>query len=491
MEHRGNDRAPCRKGGPLLLAWLFLPLAVPAGVTLPKLFTDNMVLQCDRPVPVWGTAAPQEKVTVSFAGQTRETQAGRDGAWRVDLAPLKTTREPSELTVTAGTVSRLQNVVVGEVWLCGGQSNMSMPIMATENAEAVADAADHPLLRLYYIHHASDLKAHGWVTKPSPEDVASHKWSAWKICTPQTLREDGERHGGWKTWYGFSATAYFFGRTLQAERGVPVGLIQAAIGGSAIQGWVEPGKNPMLKTVIPFAFRGVIWYQGESNHNDGLAYLGKFSLLAANWRAAWNHPSMPFYFAQIAPNAGYGGAQRPFALPEFWEAQRAITKAVPHTALIGTTDIGDLKDMHPKRKEPVGVRLAWQALDKTYGRKDRVADMPVFKSFTVEGKTARIAFDHVPTGLTTRDGKVPDWFEWLDEAGGGFVAAQARIDGKTVVLSAPQGSRPLAVRFGWSKCAEPNLMSREGLPVYPFRAGEEKAFRLFRALNGEYPHPLD
>ena len=226
----------------------------------------------------------------------------------------------------------------------------------------------------------------------------------------------------------------------------------------------------MLKSLYPFAIRGVIWYQGERNYCDGMLYIEKFSRLVSNWRKAWNEPKMPFYTVQIAPYV-YRNAKTDFILPEFWEAQMEITKKINNIGIVATNDIGgNVLDAHPNRKIKIGQRLALQALKKTYDQNNIMADTPTFKSFSIEGSNIRVLFNNVPTGLKSNDNKKLTWFEILDAKTGNFVKAQAKIEGKSIILNTPGVKNPLSVRFGWNMKAQTNLVTDEGLPVYPFKA---------------------
>jgi sialate O-acetylesterase len=250
--------------------------------------------------------------------------------------------------------------------------------------------------------------------------------------------------------------------------------------------------NGMVNGFVPFAIRGAIWYQGESNHREGTLYTAKMKALIEGWRSVWNQGEFPFLYVQIAPYRY--GSEDPTVLPVFWEAQ-ADALAIPNTGMVVTNDIGDTGNIHPKNKQAVGHRLALIALAKTYGRDHLVYSGPTFRDMTVEGKTVRIAFDHVGSGLASRDGKPLTWFEIIGQETD-FMPADAVIDGDTVVLSADGVTNPAAVRFGWHKNAEPNLMNKEGLPARPFRAGtvpdrDFLALRVPEAADYQLVYDLD
>ena len=225
----------------------------------------------------------------------------------------------------------------------------------------------------------------------------------------------------------------------------------------------------MIHPLHPFALRGAIWYQGESNATEGMLYAERMKALIGGWRQVWGEGDFPFYYVQIAP---YTYGFDPEMIGEFWEAQSAA-QAVPNTGMAVINDIGNLKNIHPANKQEVGRRLALWALAKTYGQEKLVYSGPTFKSLAIDGNKLRLTFDHTGSGLASRDGKPLSWFEVIGADEGGFVKAQAQIEDSTVVLSAPDVKHPVAMRFAWSMLAEPNLMNAEGLPAGAFRAGKE------------------
>ncbi|OPZ07684.1 MAG: hypothetical protein BWZ08_01697 [candidate division BRC1 bacterium ADurb.BinA292] len=503
----------------LVVLLLTLVATAQAELTLPQLFGDNMVLQREAPIPVWGWASPGQEVKVTLGDNSAAAVAGADGRWRVEFPPMEA-GGPHQVTITAGEQSRaLENVLIGEVWLCAGQSNMQWSILVVRDAEQEIQAANYPRLRLFNVPvRSSGVPA---------DDVAA----TWRVCSPATIAQDG----------GFPAVPYFFGRKLHQDLDVPVAVIAAAWGGTRIEGWIPPegyASNPaladyllqieqagpkfrddlstavpqyeswlpearraldagervpdpplwprhpldsaerptgiyngMIHPLVPFALRGAIWYQGESNAGDGMMYFEKMKALIAGWRQLWGRPELPFYYVQIAPcdlDPLYAGD----ALPELWEAQTAVMRAVPHTGMAVISDVGDLHDIHPRNKQEVGRRLALWALAETYGRDDIVPTGPIYRSLAVEANRLRIEFDYVGQGLSTRDGKDPDLFE-VAGADGQFVPARADIVGDAVVVWSDDITTPTAVRFAWSRTAVPNLMNQNGLPASPFRARVE------------------
>ena len=496
-------------------------LAARAEVRLPKVFSSHMVLQQEKPLVVWGWADPNEKVTVTLSTASQQVQANERGEWKVVLPAMKA-GGPYTLTVSGSTKVEFEDVMLGEVWLCSGQSNMEMGIGMARDAKEEIAAANYPGIRLLKVTKS-------W--KPEPQNDIE---GTWKVCSPQTVAEGG--------WGGFSACAYYFGRELHQKLGVAVGLIDSSWGGTRIEPWTPPEGfaavpalkkeydlvelgdprtephqqrleqvlqqteqwlaaarqamtkhalvpamptypadllpphdlqqatalyNGMIHPIHPFALRGAIWYQGESNSTEGMLYAEHMKALIGGWRQVWGEGDFPFYFVQIAP---YNYGRDPEIVGEFWEAQ-AAAQAVPNTGMAVITDIGNLKDIHPANKQEVGRRLALWALAKTYGQEKVVYSGPTFNAMTIEGDKLRLTFDQVGGGLASRDGKPLSWFEIIDADEGGFVKADARIDGSAVVLSAPEVKHPVAMRFAWSMMAEPNLMNAEGLPAGAFRAG--------------------
>jgi sialate O-acetylesterase len=283
----------------------------------------------------------------------------------------------------------------------------------------------------------------------------------WTACSPKTVPS-------------FSGVLYYFGLKLHKELGVPVGLINSSWGGSPIEPWTVGPKqsggmyNGMISPLMPFAIRGVTWYQGESNVGQGMAYRDKMEALINGWRNVWGK-DMPFLFVQIAPWSGYGAGR----LPPLWEAQVASLK-IPGTGMAVTTDLVDkISDIHPQNKKDVGNRLALWALARTYDKKGIVYSGPLYKSMKVEGNKVQLSFAHTGSGLASRDGKPLTEFQ-VAGADGKFVPAEAAIDGDTVIVQAKEVEKPEQVRFGWRKIANPNLMNKEGLPASPFQTKDWK-----------------
>ena len=437
----------------LVLASVVLAGPALAEVKLPAVIGSGMVLQREMPIPIWGSAGAGEKVTVKLGDNVASAVAGSGGKWGVTLPAMKADRTVHTLTVSGTNTLTLNDILIGEVWVGSGQSNMAFGLShAASGAKAVA-ASKYPQIRLFNVPRKQ--------AKTPADDVSA----AWKSCQPDTAGN-------------FSAVLYFFGQRLHKELKVPVGLINSSWGGSPIEPWTITATgsggmyNGMIAPLQPFAIRGAIWYQGETNviRKNGLAYAGKMKDLIEGWRRTWS-PSkgsgldLAFYYVAIAP---WGqGRYAEGELPALWEAQTACLK-IPHTGMAVVTDlVDDINNIHPTKKVPVGNRLALWALAKDYGRKDLVYSGPLYKSMKVEGDKVRLEFAHVGGGLKSRDGKELTEFQ-IAGSDGALVPAKAVIDGKAVVVSAAGVKAPTQVRFGWHKKANPNLINAEGLPASPF-----------------------
>ena len=446
-----------------------------AAVKLPAVIGDGMVLQRGQPLPIWGWADKGEEVTVTIAGQKHVTKAGDDGRWKVTLDKLAV-GQPLEMTVegSSGNKITLKNILVGEVWVCSGQSNMAIGVCACKNGKEETAAASHPHIRLFLVAQAQ-------AAQPA-SDVKGN----WKSCTPENIAVGKPDCGG------FSAVAYYFGRQLHNELKVPIGVIDTSVGGTPAEFWTSrkaleanPALKPlsqgeasclyngMIAPLMPYAIRGAIWYQGESNVPAAYRYRTLFPAMIANWRADWGQGDFPFGFVQIAPyNYHRDWKVDPAFCAELWESQLLTLKSTPNTGMAVTTDITDLNDIHPKNKQEVGRRLALWALAKVYGR-DVVYSGPIYKSMAVEGDKVRLQFDHRGSGLAARDGKALTDFTIAGDDKK-FVPAVATIDGDSVVVHSDQVAKPVAVRYAWHDTATPNLSNKEGLPASPFRTDRWK-----------------
>ncbi len=493
-----------------------LPWTGSAAVRLPGLFSDHMVLQREKPLVIWGWADPGEKLAIELGGQKAETAADASGHWKVILPPMKP-GGPLKMTVSGKNRLVIEDILIGEVWLCSGQSNMEWILKNTDNAEEAIRAADVPEIRLLTVQR-----------KASPQPLPDIKGS-WVACTPETAA-------------GFSAVGYYFGRKIYGELKVPIGLINSSWGGTFIECWIPAGGfelgfgleksvqqiqqaeqdfrrllpaalneienwaagarkalkqnrpipllpewprhpiynegfpdkptalyNGMIHPLVPFPIRGALWYQGEANalSKDGRIYYEKMKALIGGWRKAWGLGDFPFYFVEIAPlDAAYEGDE----LPKLWDAQRA-SLSIPNTGMAVTTDIANLKDIHPRNKKDVGNRLALWALAKDYGRSDLVFSGPLFKSMDIKDGRAVISFDHAGKGLVVSGGGDLTWWEIAGEDRV-FKKAQAHIEGDRVIVWSDEVPSPVAVRYGWHRDAQPNLINSAGLPASPFRTDD-------------------
>ncbi len=499
----------------------------PAALRMPRVLGDHMVLQRERPVPVWGWAEAGQEVTVSFAGQEKKATAGADGKWMVRLDAMEASAKPATMTVTAGSDGKatLEDILVGEVWLGSGQSNMEMAVGGCLEAAKFIAEAKYPSVRLFTVRR-----------RPSgePKDDVEGQWSA---CSPAGVR-------------GFSAVLYFFGRRVHRELGVPVGLIHSSWGGTRIEPWTPPcgfravpslqgivkqvegasgayrkqvGRavadleawlakakealagdgeipsapalprhplnssgaptglyNGMIHGLIPFALRGALWYQGESNGGEGRSYFEKKRALIGGWRELWGQGALAFYFVQLAnfraPNPKAEGGD---GWARLREAQTACL-SIPKTGMAVIIDIGNARNIHPKNKQDVGERLALWALAKDYGKKDLVYSGPIYKGSKADGREMVLSFDHAGGGLMvgSKEGLAP-----TREVPGGTLKgfsiqgedgtwhwADAKIAGETVRVSCEKVRKPRAVRYAFTINPEGcNLYNKAGLPASPFR----------------------
>lgn len=504
-----------------LTGWCLLGLSVcsRAEVRLPAVFSSHMVIQRDQVNPMWGWASPEETVTFSIPGQKPvSVQADAKGNWRLDM-PSMPAGGPFDITVAGTNTITLADVYMGEVWLCSGQSNMEMTVSNSLNAEGEKAAAQYPLIRHIRVPKAPaggpnpDIKPCEWQVC-SPDTVPGFSAAAYffgreihrELQVPVGLINSswgGTRIEPWTPPEGFAQVPALkdiydklmlkdpasdnYKQVLGQHLEKVTAWLTAARNAAAKQESVLPPPpfppeitpysshqdpatlyNGMIHGLVPFGIRGILWYQGESNRADGMLYYEKMRALIAGWRTLWHRSDLPFYFVQIAPYQ-YGN-EDPYVLPGLWEAQ-AKAATLPGVGMAVINDIGNLKDIHPKNKQEVGRRLALIALAGTYGRDSLVWMGPTYRSMAIEGNRIRIRFDGVGSGLASRDGQPLTGFEVIGEETD-FVPAQAVIDGDSVVVSAPEVSAPLAVRFAWNKLAEPNLMNREGLPAGAFRAGD-------------------
>ncbi len=495
----------------IVLILLAIAVGASADIRLPALFADDAVLQQGTQVPVWGWAEEGEQVTVTFQGQEVSTTTAKDGAWRVNLNKCKT-GGPFEMIIAGNNTLMLTNLLVGEVWVCGGQSNMQWPVSKCATWKAAIRDSANPNIRLFQV------KVTGADTPQT--DVEAQ----WKPCGPDTVPN-------------FTGVGYFFGRALHENLDVPIGLIQSCLGGTNASCWttketlthtpelksfvddyakvlenypetkrkydeqcakhkaklakakaegrkLKPAErraprspmgpdhvkrpsalyNAMIAPLKPYAIQGAIWYQGESNAHTpetALQYRDLFPAMIADWREGWECGAFPFLFVQLASYARPQGE----AWPLLREAQTK-TLSLKNTGMAVITDLGEQNDIHPPRKQPVGERLALAARHVAYGEKLVYAG-PMFKKMKIKRGKARIAFDHAGGGLVSKGGELKGFT--IAGADRQFVEAEARIKGNSVVVSNPEVKKPVAVRYAWLPYPECNLYNEEGLPANPFR----------------------
>jgi len=493
----------------LVVAWGLVESPASAAVKPNGLFTDNMVLQQGKKIPVWGTADGEEQVTVHLENQKASAQV-KDGKWLIWLDPMKA-GGPFEMTIRGENTITLKNVLVGEVWICSGQSNMQWPVTASADSQQTIANSANPQIRLYTVPH---------VTSDTPlSDVKG----AWVECGPQTVG-------------GFSAVGYFFGKELQAALKVPVGLINTSWGGTPAEAWTSrpmleshpelkgivehweryakdeypkqmaayeeqvkkwkeaaekaksEGKkappqpkgppdlntphrpsclyNAMIHPLVPFAIQGAIWYQGESNAGRAYQYRTLFPAMIKDWRKAFAQGEFTFLCVQLAP---FDGGMKENTWPELREAQLLATRVLPNVGMAVITDLGEKMDIHPKRKAEVGTRLALAARALAY-QQNIVYSGPEYHDMKVDGDRIILSFKHVGGGLVAKDGDLKGFTICGKDRT--FVPAQAKIVGDTVVVSSPEVKEPVAVRYGWLNFPEVNLFNKEGLPATPFRTDD-------------------
>ncbi|EMI44310.1 sialate O-acetylesterase [Rhodopirellula sp. SWK7] len=455
------------------------------------IFGDQMVLQQQSVNPIWGTAEANSPVSVngSWSDQTVSTVADGQGNWRVELE-TPAAGGPFSVTIkTSDDELQLSDVYVGEVWICSGQSNMQwrMRGFGVDHFKEDVEKANYPRIR--YTEVPAMLALEG-------QDDVDVKWT---VCDPQTV-------------LNLSAVGYFFGSQLHQELDVPIGLVSTNWGGSSAEAWVSPDVlreqfpefnevldgypaimknagvkfmrgqekpkglnqrspallyNSMIRPLIPFSFRGVIWYQGESNVQNPKQYQTLFPAMIRDWRTRWGQGDFPFYFVQIAP---FAYKTNPMSAAFLREAQM-MSLTEPNTGMVVTMDIGDATNIHPKQKKPVGERLAKMALARDYGRTDLVDDGPLYQNYSIEDGAIRLTFTELGGGLVARDGKALSHFT-IAGADKKFVEAEAVIDGDSIIVSSENVPDPVAVRFGWGSGDMPNLSNKAGLPASSFRTDD-------------------
>ncbi len=466
-----------------------------ADILLPKIFSDHMVLQQNADVKIWGTAEVGDVLVVTFDKQTIEVAADDKGRWS---AQIKTPSAggPYEITIAVkGGEPKIivRDVLIGEVWICSGQSNMAWPVKNALNPKVEMQQANSlPKIRFFSVGQL-----------PSPTELTEFdKAKSWDCCSPESVAD-------------FSAVGFFFGRELHRELQVPIGLINTSFGGTTAEAWVsraglegEKKLAPMLKQwgendnptskdrpanlfngmIAPlkgYSFRGVIWYQGESNVGRGSQYATLFPTLIKDWRTQLaGGREFPFYFAQLAPFRYQDHS--PEALPEVWDAQLKTLQSMGNVGMAVTTDVGEIADIHPRNKQTVAKRLSLWALARTYADRKKLAATdgadaaeskpiiesgPIYEGMTVADGKIRLAFKYATGGLKSRDGKPLTHFLICGDDMK-FVPATVEIVGEELVVSSPDVPAPKNVRFAWDDIAEPNFIGSTDLPASPFRTDD-------------------
>ena len=457
-----------------------------AKIELPLIFTDHMVLQQQTQAPIWGKADANKNINIitSWDNKTYKLKSNKEGKWKINLS-TPVAGGPYNIIVSDGrNEKRLNDVLIGEVWVCAGQSNMEMTLRGYRKGndnENEISTANYPQIRLMHIDRAMSAQA---------LDDFKKNGGGWKECSPSTVPR-------------FSAVAYFFGQNLQKNLNVPIGLISASVGGTVAEAWTSMEMlssmpdfeesimqldnlkdtsvmssrnmnrptvlyNAMIHPMVQFAIQGVIWYQGESNCMRATQYRDLFPLLIADWRNWWGR-NLPFYFVQLA-NFGkrnHEPEEAPWA--ELREAQLK-TLAVQNTGMAVTIDIGDADDVHPYNKKDVGLRLAALARANTYGENIRFSG-PIYQSYSIGGNKIRLFFNHTDCGLTTKANEILKGFT-IAGPDRKFYVANAVVEGEDILVSSPNVAFPLAVRYAWAANPECNLVNGAGLPASPFRTDE-------------------
>ena len=453
----------------LLLACAFIFNNATAQLRLPAIFGDHMVLQQQSDVAVWGWAAPGDELTVTGEWDKVEVtaKAQNTGMWKLTLK-TPAAGGPYAISIRGKSEMIISDVMIGEVWICSGQSNMEWSGNSATDAKEDMPNANIPGIRLFHVN------------KSGSDDPQIHGEGQWQLCTPETMK-------------GFSAVGYFFGKKLHADLNVPIGLINVSWGGTPAEVWTPKDKvendpelkesagkldefawwpkypgvtyNAMIRPLVPYGIAGALWYQGESNTKAPYTYQKLMKTMIESWRADFGK-EFPFYYVQIAPfkyGRNYEGA--------LIREQQSKLLSVPKTGMVVISDaVENVEDIHPKFKKPVGDRLANLALAETYKRPLQGYQSPIYKSMQVEKGKVRVSFSYAEVGLMSKGGD-PTQFMIAGEDRK-FFPAVAKIDGSMVVVSSKEVKNPVAVRFCWDNTTIPNLFNKTGLPVSCFRSDE-------------------
>jgi len=446
----------------LSLAW-----DAEANITLPAIFSDHMVLKQESQVMLWGWAKPNEVVQVTCSwdsGKEYKVKVDSHSYWSIGIQ-TPSAGGPHQILIKGYNSIEINDVLIGEVWLGSGQSNMEMACRSVNNAEEEIADADYPEMRFFTVNTS---------TAGSPQQLVAGEWV---VCTPESMKD-------------FSAILYFFGRELHNQLQVPVGLINSSWGGTPIEIWtsryaisgdrlldqqsrflkpvqwgpIEPGVayNAMIFPLIPFRISGALWYQGEANVDHPAQYARALKTLIETWRASWGY-DFPFYFAQIAPWSGYGPDNVNGAIIR--DQQRKVLDLTSYTGMAVLSDIGDLNNIHPTNKQDAGKRLAAWALNRDYGFGQLPFSGPLYRSYEIETGKVILHFDNVEGGLVARDGRLTE-FEILGQDGE-WTEAEAHITGEGIEVDTPPGV-PLGIRYAFHNDSDPNLFNMAGLPASCF-----------------------
>lgn len=499
----------------ILIIILFSSVVI-ADVKLASLFTDNMVLQRNRAIHVWGVAEPGEVICLRLNSQKLTTTADDNGDWKISLSPMAA-GGPFEFIVEGMNKITLKNVMIGEVWICSGQSNMEFPLNKSKGGNEEISEAKYDMIRVFIVkHHVAD----------DPQNFCEGEW---KICSQNTISQ-------------FSGVAYFFGKNLLKELNVPIGLIQTTWGGSPAEAWMseevlksdedfipiltnwdnkmkdypslldefnrnekrlidewkydsliaankrmapprKPSKpdgpgtrnqpaglfNGMIYPLHPFSFQGVIWYQGEANAGRAHQYRKLFPALIKNWRELWNEGDFPFLYVQL-PNLNRQPEPSNSGWAELRESQ-LMTLSLPNTGMAVTIDIGDPMDLHPSNKKDVGIRLSLIALNKVYSKPEIICSGPIYSKSSKDGNKFLIEFSHSANGLKSKDGNTLRGFKITGD-GKIFLDAHAEIKDNIVIVWNDSISNPISVRYAWADNLDCNLVNSADLPASPFRTDD-------------------
>jgi len=462
---------------------------VQAEIRLTAIFSDHMVMQAGKPIKVWGWSDKNESVEIHIGNQVKKTKADKQGNWTIILDALPYGGPYTMQIKGKGNTIIINDILIGEVWLCSGQSNMEMTLNSfakVNNYDEEVKNADYPQIRQFKVHKQMSTK---------PETELQGQWA---VCSPETVPD-------------FSAVAYFFARKIYKELNIPVGIINSSWGGSEIETWISQDEfsalpysfkekykdlnlaefeqaikttdihpnvyhsvlyNAMINPITKYCIKGVLWYQGENNTENAYSYRTLFPLFINNWRQKWRY-EFPVYWVQLTAFHAKDSVPSDSKWAELREAQ-TMALSLPQTGQAVTVDIGDAYDVHPRNKQNVGLRLSLIALNKEYGKQNVVYSGPTFKGMNIEDNKAIVYFDNVDGGLIVKNKYgYPEGFA-IAGTDGEFEWAKAYIQGDKVILYSDKVAKPVDVRYSWSDNPDANLFNGKGLPAVPFRTDNYK-----------------